>query len=100
MENKYPHLIIREPSTPQRHQSRSRQSQRENRVLGSPENRRTPAPPSQRIMFNGQQYNNLPENLIMGMERVQTLEQASARVRGSSSGHQRGQTTNSISLVS
>ena len=80
------HSIIREPTTPttpQRHQSQSRQNERDARDLGSPENRRTPVLPSQRITFHGQQYDNLPEHVIMGMQRVQALEQASVRARGS-----------------
>ena len=46
------HSIIREPitpTTPQRHQSQSQQNERDACDLGSPENRRTPVPPSQRI---------------------------------------------------
>ena len=92
--------MIREPSTPQHHELQSQQNERENQELGSPENQRTPAPPSQRVVFHGQQYSNLLENIHIGIERVQTLKQASARGRGSSSGHQRGQATHSMSLVS
>ena len=69
-------------------------------LTGSPENRRTPVPPSQRVLFNGQQYNNLPQDIVMAMERVQALEQASARTRGSSSGLQRGQANHPMTLVS
>ena len=91
--------MIREPSTPQRYQSQSRQNERDNRDLGSPENQCTPVPTSQIVTFYGQQFHNLPENLIRGVERVQALEQESARTRGSSSGHQRGQATHSMSPV-
>jgi len=80
------YLIIREPSPPQRHQSRSRQNERDARNLGSPENRRTPAPPSSGITFNGQQYDNLPGHIVMGIRRTQTLERRSVRARGSSRG--------------
>ena len=34
------------------------------------------------IIFYGQQYNNLPDNVVMGMQRVQTLEQANTKARG------------------
>ena len=82
------YLIIREPSTPQRHQLRSRQNERDARNLGSPENHRTPAPPSSGITFNGQQYDNLPDHIVMGIQQTQTLEQRSVRARGSSGGQQ------------
>ena len=68
--------MIREPTTPQCHQSQSRQNKQNTRDLGSPENQRTPVPPTQGAVFNGQQYDYLPENVVMGMQRVQTLEQA------------------------
>ena len=73
--------IIREPSTPQRHQSRSRQNERNAQDLGSPKNRCIPTPP-QGVTFHGQKYNNFPDNIIAGIQRVQTLEQINARARG------------------
>lgn len=76
-------LIIREPSTPQRHQSQSRQNEQTARDLGSPEHRRIPAPPPSGITFHEQQYNNLPDNIVMGIQRTQTLEQESIRARRS-----------------
>ena len=57
--------------------------------MGSPENRRTPAVSSQGVTFHNQQYSNLPNHIVAGIQRVQTLEQASMRARGSSH-NQRG----------
>jgi hypothetical protein len=88
----YSYSIIRDPTTPERHQSQSRQNEQNAHDLGSPENRRTPVPPSQGIIFNGQQYNNLPEDIVLAMQGVQNLEQASTRTRGSSSRGQGNQT--------
>jgi len=90
--------MIREPTTPQRHQSQSRQNERNTRDLGSPENRRTPVPPTQGAVFDGRQYDYLPENVVMGMQRVQTLEQASVRARGSMHGR-RGNRINPVPQV-
>ena len=80
------YLIIREPSTPQRHQSRSRQNERDTCDLGSPENRRTPAPPSSGITFDGRRYDNLPDHLIMRVQQTQTLDRENVRARSSSHG--------------
>lgn len=53
--------------------------------MNNPENRHVPAPPPQGITFDGHRYNNLPDHIVMGMQRVQALEQAgpSARTGGS-----------------
>lgn len=83
-------LIIRESSTPQCHQLQSRQNERTACDLGSPEHCRIPAPPPSGTTFHEQQYNNLPDNIVMGIQRTQTLEQESARARCSVHGHRGG----------
>jgi hypothetical protein len=50
-------------TSPQRHQQASRHQERNQRLIGSPEQRRTPAISNNPIMFNGQIYNHLPANL-------------------------------------
>lgn len=62
------YLVIREPSTPERYQSQLRQNERNTRDLGNPENCRTPALPSSGVTFGGQQYNNLPDHIVMGIQ--------------------------------
>ena len=64
------------PTSPQHHQAATRQSERDSRVMGSPEQRRIPTAPSTSaaplpppppsltsVTFNGQTYNHLPSNL-------------------------------------
>jgi hypothetical protein len=60
------------PTSPQRHQAAARQSERDNCLMGSPEQRREPAastssavqPPSRvPTTFGGRVYHNLPQNL-------------------------------------
>jgi len=89
--------IIREPSTPQRYQSQSRQNERDARNLGSPENCRTPAQPPQEIAFQGQQYQHLPVHLIAGVQRTQALD---TRARGLSRSHRGSRNTYSAPTVS
>ena len=88
--------IVREPTTPrhigsqeqqneQAQQSeRERHNMRDAQTSGSPENRCTPAPPPQGIIFQGQQYNNLPDHIVAGLQRIMTQEQAIGRAGGSS----------------
>ena len=55
------------PTSPQRSQHAARQVERDSRLMGSPENRRTPTasrlPPMRVVTFNGHQYNHLPADL-------------------------------------
>jgi hypothetical protein len=64
------------PTSPQRHQAAARQAERDNRVMGSPDRRRTPSTPSNSTIpppgpssarapttFGGQTYHNLPPAL-------------------------------------
>ena len=55
------------PTSPQRSQHAARQVERDSRLMGSPENRRTPTasrlPPMRAVTFNGHQYNHLPADL-------------------------------------
>lgn len=50
--------------------------------LGSPELQHPPAPPSQGTTFQGQQYANLPDNVVAGTQSVQVLDQMSTRAVG------------------
>ena len=68
---------------------------RDAQTSGSPENRRTPAPPPQGITFQGQQYNNLPDHIVAGLQRVMTQEQAIGGAGGSSHQNQGNQASNS-----
>ena len=58
------------PTSPQRSQHAARQVERDSRLMGSPENRRTPAAPTPAPLpsmrpatFNGRQYSHLPAHL-------------------------------------
>jgi hypothetical protein len=64
------------PTSPQRHQAAARQAERDSRVMGSPDRRRTPSAPSAPtipppgpssarapVTFGGQTYHNLPSHL-------------------------------------
>jgi hypothetical protein len=60
------------PTSPQRHQAAVRQSEHDNRIMGSPEHRREPATSSTSAAqphsrasttFDGRVYHNLPQNL-------------------------------------
>jgi hypothetical protein len=69
------------PTSPQRSQAAGRHTERANRIMGSPEQRRTPAaplapsaavpPPSNQsrgpVTFGGQTYHNLPPHLVAQM---------------------------------
>jgi len=79
------------PTSPQRSQAAGRHTERANRIMGSPEQRRTPAaplapsatavpPPSNQsrgpVTFGGQTYHNLPPHLVAQMAATASLSAA------------------------
>src|SRR6266436_7316934 len=63
------------PTSPQRHQQAARNQERNQRLIGSPEQRRTPAipshpPPLPPLIVNGRELNHLPLDLRMQMINV------------------------------
>ena len=91
------------PTSPQRHQEVARHTERSNRLMASPEQRRTPAGPSAAstsaapappiaqapsggpITFGQQTFHHLPPNLVAGIQRLAPLPPARKRGRPSSS---------------
>jgi len=86
------------PTSPQRSQAAGRHAERASRTLGSPEQRRTPAGPSEPsaaaaapslplrepVTFQGQTYSNLPTDLVARLASLPPLPAAPQRRRPSS----------------
>ena len=67
------------PTSPQRHQEAARQAERSNRIMASPEQRRTPAdpstsaalpPPIAQALSEQRTLGNLPHNLVAGIQNL------------------------------
>ena len=78
------------PTSPQRSQHAARQAERDSRLMGSPENRRTPAaptlppmPPMRPATFNGRQYSHLPAELADQLAALLPLPTPQRRSHGS-----------------
>jgi len=85
------------PTSPQRSQAAGRHAERASRTLGSPEQRRTPAGPSEPsaaaaapslplrepVTFQGQTYSNLPADLAARLASLPPLPAAPQRHRPS-----------------
>ena len=86
------------PTSPQRSQAAGRHAERASRTLGSPEQRRTPAGPSEPsaaaaapslplrepVTFQGQTYSNLPTDLVARLASLPPLPSAPQHRRPSS----------------
>ena len=86
------------PTSPQRHQEAARQAERSNRIMASPEQRRTPAGPSTSaappppitqassggpITFGQQTRSYLPSNLVSMLQNLPPMPPAPKRGRPS-----------------
>lgn len=82
-----PPEAVTPPTSPQRSQHTARQLERNRRVMGSPENRRTPAvptlPPIQPPTLNGRQYAHLNADLAARVAALTPLPILSRRARRS-----------------
>jgi hypothetical protein len=86
------------PTSPQCSQAAGRQAERANHIIGSPEQRRTPAgpsvpstaaaapslPPRGPVTFQGQTYQHLPPDLVARLAQLPPLPIAPSRRRPSS----------------
>jgi hypothetical protein len=78
-------MPVTPPTSPQRSQHAARQHERDSRIMGSPENRRTPAASNRPPTLNGREYHNLPAHIAAQLAALPSFPVPQRRSRRAAS---------------